>query len=113
MGEDLWIKANRLERDGRFEEALKLYLEEYERSRDLLIQAISLLSAARCAIKMERMEYAMELFEEAGRRYEEYAESSKDTAPNLAKWAYGIASRCYQLAGDLKSALNMLRRMEE
>ena len=113
MEEDLWIKANKFEKDGRFEEALKLYLEECEKSRDPLVQAISLLSAARCAIRIEKMEYAMELFEKAGRRYEEYAKLNEDAAPALAKWAYGIASRCYQLAGDIKSALNTFKKMED
>ncbi len=110
LEEDLWIRAMELEREGRLEEALKLYLEICEREEDLVLSAISLLSAAKCAVKLGRTEEAMKLFGDAGKKYESFARSSEKTSPNIAKWAYGMASRCYQLAGDINSFLSLLRK---
>lgn len=110
MEEPYWIRASRLEQAGKLEEALKLYLEGCEHEEDPMIAAISLLSAARCAMKLGRVEKAVELFREAGRRYETLAQLAERSSPNMAKWAYGMASRCYQLAGDARRSLDMLKR---
>jgi len=110
LEEPYWIKAGRLEQEGRLEEALKLYLEGCEHEGDPMIAAISLLSAARCAMKLGRTEEAIKFFREAGKRYEDLARLSEKSSPNMAKWAYGMASRCYQLAGDAERSLDMLRR---
>ena len=75
-----------------------------------MIAAISFLSAARCAMKLGKVEKAVELFREAGKRYEDLAQLFEKSSPNMAKWAYGMASRCYQLAGDAKRSLDLLKR---
>lgn len=110
MEEPYWIRASRLEQEGKLEEALRLYLEGCRHEEDLMIAAISLLSAARCAMKLGRVDEALKFFREAGRRYESLAQLSERSSPNMAKWAYGMASRCYQLAGDMRRSLDMLRR---
>lgn len=110
MKEPYWIRASRLEQAGRLEEALRLYLEGCKHEEDLMVAAISLLSAARCAVKLGRIEEAIKLFRDAGKRYEELAKLSEGSSPNMAKWAYGMASRCYQLAGDTRRSLDMLKR---
>jgi len=109
LREDLWIRAVKLEQEGRLEEALRTYLKICEQ-KDPMLSAISLLSAAKCAMKLGRMEEAMKLFQDAGKRYERLAKSSEKASPNIAKWAYGMAARCYQLAGDVNSFRSSLRR---
>jgi len=109
--EDKWLRACELERAGSLQEALRLYLENAEAEEDPCMAAISLLSAARCAVKLGEMERAMELFRAAGRRYEEAAEKFGGASPNLLEWAYDVASRCYQLAGDSKAYEKVLSRI--
>jgi len=111
--EEKWLKASELEKAGMLQEALKLYLEKAEAEEDPSMAAISLLSAARCAIKLGEMERAAELFRAAGRKYEEVAERVGEESPNLLEWAYNMASRCYQLAGDREAserAMSKIRR---
>jgi len=111
--EDKWFKASELEKSGRLREALRLYLEKAEMEKDPAMAAISFLSAARCAIKLGEMDRASELFRAAGRKYEEVAEKVGEESPNLLEWAYSMASRCYQLAGDRESSENVLSKIRK
>ncbi len=104
-----WLKASELEKEGRIEEALKLYLEIAETAEEA-VAAVSLLSAAKCAVRLGRMNEAMELFKKAGAKYEQLADEMGASSPNLSEWAYGIALKCYQLAGDRSSSENVLKK---
>jgi len=112
-GESKWFKASQLEKQGKLEEALNLYLEEAEEqeARSLALSALSMLSAAKCAAKLGK-EHASEYFKEAGKRYEKYGDSIISVSPNSSAWAYKMASRCYNWAGDQEAADNALRKAE-
>ena len=112
-GESKWFKASQLERQGRLEEAMNLYLEEAKEQepKSLALSALSMLSAAKCAAKLGK-KCASEYFEEAGRRYEKYGDSIINVSPNSSAWAYKMASRCYNWAGDEEAADNVLRKAE-
>ncbi|OYT68131.1 MAG: hypothetical protein B6U65_00345 [Candidatus Wolframiiraptor sp. EX4484-121] len=112
-GESKWFKASRLERQGKLEEAMNLYLEEAreQEAKSLALSALSMLSAAKCAAKLGE-ERASEYFKEAGRRYEKYGDSILSISPNSSAWAYKMASRCYNWAGDQKAADNVLKKAE-
>ena len=113
-GESRWLRASQLEKEERYEEALKLYLEEAEEQeeRSLALSALSFLSAAKCAVKLGRLDEARKYFEEAGARYEKYADSIISISPNSSAWAYKMASRCYNWAGKDREADNILRKSE-
>ena len=51
-------------------------------------------------------------FKEAGRRYEKYGDSIISISPNSSAWAYKMASRCYNWAGDRESADSVLKKAE-
>jgi len=112
-GESKWFKASQSEKQGKLEEALNLYLEEAEEqeARSLALSALSMLSAAKCAAKLGK-EHASEYFKEAGKRYEKYGDSIISVSPNSSAWAYKMASRCYNWAGDQEAADNALRKAE-
>lgn len=111
-GESRWFKANKLEREGKYEEALTLYLEEArsQEERSPALTALSYLSAAKCALKLGRIDEASKLFLEAGKKYEDYGDSILNVSPNSSAWAYKIASRCYTWAGDNNSAEKALEK---
>ena len=111
--ESKWFKASQLEKQGKLEEAIKLYLEEAkdQEAKSLALSALSMLSAAKCAAKLGK-ENAFEYFREAGRKYEEYGDSIMNISPNSSAWAYKIASKCYNWAGDQKAADNALKKAE-
>ena len=112
-GENRWFKASQLEKQGKLEEAIKLYLEEAreQEAKSPALSALSMLSAAKCAAKLGK-ENAFEYFREAGRKYEEYGDSIMSISPNSSAWAYKMASRCYNWAGDQEAADNVLRKAE-
>ena len=112
-GESKWFKASQLERQGKLEEAMNLYLEEAreQEAKSLALSALSMLSAAKCAAKLGK-ESASEYFKEAGRRYEKYGDSIISISPNSSAWAYKMASKCYNWAGDRESADSVLKKAE-
>ena len=75
-GESKWFKASQLERQGRLEEAMNLYLEEAKEQepKSLALSALSMLSAAKCAAKLGK-KCASEYFEEAADNVLRKAES--------------------------------------
>ncbi|MCD6235576.1 MAG: hypothetical protein J7J94_01060 [Thaumarchaeota archaeon] len=95
-----WFRASELEVEGKTEEAMKIYLEIAERESDPALSALSMLSAAKCAVKLGRMNEASELFKAAGKMYEKLAEKVRESSPDLSEWARGMAIKCYQLAGE-------------
>lgn len=111
-GESRWFKANKLEKEGRYEEALKLYLEEAEKQGDKspALAALSLLSAAKCALKLGRIDEASRLFREAGEKYEAYGKTIITASPNSSAWAYKMASKCYTWAGEDSAAEKALEK---
>lgn len=110
--ENSWKRANELERDGKLEEAMEIYIENAEKCDDPAFSAINLLSAARCAIKLGMMNEARELFRRAGELYEKLGERYEADSRNYAEWAYRIASNCYNLSGDLELSLKALKRAD-
>ena len=111
-GESRWFKANKLEKEGRYGEALTLYLEEAknQEERSPALTALSYLSAAKCALKLGRIDDASKLFLKAGKKYEDYGDSILSVSPNSSAWAYKMASRCYAWAGDDSSAEKALEK---
>lgn len=111
-GESKWFKANKLEKEGKYEEALTLYLEEAKEQEEKspALTALSYLSAAKCALKLGKIDEASKLFLEAGKRYEDYGDSVLSVSPNSSAWAYKMASRCYTWAGDDSSAEKALEK---
>jgi len=99
---DSWEKANELEREGRLQEALEIYIKNAENGSNLAISAINFLSAAKCAVKLGKMDEAKDLFRKAGEFYEKLGESLEEESYNYAEWAYRMASNCYRLSGDLE-----------
>ena len=63
-GESKWFRASQLEKEGKLEEALSLYLEEAEEKAGESpgLSALSMLSAAKCATKLGRHEEARKYF---------------------------------------------------
>jgi len=113
-GESKWFRASQLEKEGKLEEALSLYLEEAEEKAGESpgLSALSMLSAAKCATKLGRHEEARRYFKQAGERYESYGDSVISISPNSSAWAYKMAARCYEWAGDRESASRLLRKAE-
>ncbi len=112
-GGDLWKKANELERDGKLREALEIYVRNAEKGDDLALSAINFLAAARCAVKLGRMDEAREFFRKAGQLYEKLGENLEGDSYNYAEWAYRMASNCYRLSGDLELSRNALEKAEK
>jgi len=113
-GGSKWFRASQLEKEGRFEEALNLYLEEAEEKAGESpgLSALSMLSAAKCATRLGRHEEAKEYFKQAGERYESYGDLVISISPNSSAWAYKMAARCYEWAGDKESASRLLKKVE-
>ncbi len=113
-GESKWFRASQLEKEGKLEEALSLYLEEAAEKAGGSpgLSALSMLSAAKCATKLGRHEEARRYFRQAGERYESYGDSVISISPNSSAWAYRMAARCYEWAGDRESASRLLRKAE-
>ena len=99
-GKSKWIRATKLEEEGKFEEAAKLYVEEAEshtKERPAMA-GLSFLSAAKSLLKAGKRREAMELFERAARNYMRHAETVKTVSPKTAAWSYRMASKCYAWA---------------
>jgi len=109
-----WLKATKLEKEGKLREAAKEYLEEAKKqeSKNIAMAALSYLSAAKCLMKVGERERAMELFKKAGDKYREYGESIISLTPTSTAWAYNMASKCYMWAEEYGKA-EELRKMAE
>jgi len=101
-----WIKATRLEREGRLEEAAKHYINEAKRQEDKnpAMAALSYLSAAKCLVRAGKRSEALEYFRLAGHKYREYADSTSSVAPSSTVWGYRMAAKCYMWAEDYEEA---------
>ena len=110
-----WFKANKLEEEGKFEEAVKAYFEEAERQRRERpgISGLCYLSAAKILIKREGREKARSAFRMAAESYAEYAEKAISSSPSSAVWGYRMASKCYAWAGDYSKSKEMSRLADE
>ena len=99
-GKSRWIRATKLEEEGKFEEAAKLYVEEAENCSEErpAMAGLSFLSAAKSLLKAGKRREAMELFERAARNYMRHAETVKPISPHTAAWSYRMASKCYAWA---------------
>jgi len=109
---DSWFRASKLEKEGRFEEASRYYVEEAEKQKgkNLGMAAVSYLAAAKCLVKAGRKDEAVKLFRLAASHYEKYAEEVLAVSPNSALWGYQMASKSYMWAEDYKKADELLEK---
>ena len=109
-----WFKANKLEKNGRLEEAVRLYIEEAEEKRQVSpgISGLCYLSAAKILIKTKGREKAEPIFRKAAESYEEYAEKALSSSPSSAIWGYKMASKCYAWAGEYSKSEEMMKTAE-
>jgi len=99
-GKSRWIRATKLEEEGRFEEAAKLYVEEAESHTEErpAMAGLGFLSAAKSMLKAGKRSKAVKLFERAAKSYIKHAEDVKTVSPKTAAWSYRMASKCYAWA---------------
>jgi len=107
--EDDWVRASRLEREGRYEEASKYYLKDAEKERNPAMAALSYLSAAKCLAKVGKKE-AAKYFRLAAENYRKYAEETVGISPTSAVWGYLTASKCYMWAEDEEKAKEYMEK---
>ena len=119
LGESHWSIGNKLEKEEKYQEALEHYLKEAEvqkQKKNNAMAALSLLSAAKCALKIKDNKAASTLFDLAGDSYIEYAETTSSISPRSSIWGYRMASKCYMWANKFEKAekaLEMANSIEE
>lgn len=117
--ESHWSLGTKLEKEEKYQEALEHYLKEAEiqkQKNNIAMAALSLLSAAKCALKAGDNKAATTLFDLAGDSYMEYAESTASISPRSSIWGYKMASKCYMWANRFEKAekaLETANSMEE
>jgi len=117
--ESHWSMGTKLEKEEKYQEALEHYLKEAEiqkQRNNIAMAALSLLSAAKCALKAGDNKAAMTLFDLAGDSYVKYAESTSSVSPRSSIWGYKMASKCYMWANKFEKAekaLETANSMEE
>jgi len=102
-----WSLGTKLEKEEKYQEALEHYLKEAEiqkEKKNIAMAALSLLSAAKCALKIGDKKAAITLFDLAGDSYVEYADSTASISPRSSIWGYKMASKCYMWANKFEKA---------
>ena len=109
-----WFKANKLEEEGKLEEAVELYLKEAEEKRHVSpgISGLCYLSAAKILMKTRGREKAESIFRKAAESYEKYAEKVLSSSPSSAIWGYKMASKCYAWSGEYSKSEEMIKVAE-
>ena len=104
-----WFKANKLEEEGKLEEAVELYLKEADEKKHVNpgISGLCYLSAAKILMKTRGREKAEFIFRKAAESYEEYAEKALSSSPSSAIWGYKMASKCYAWSGEYSRSEEM------
>ncbi len=108
-----WLRANRLERQGRFADARRSYLQDADRQggRGYLARiAVARAAAAEMTSRLGDEALARWEWQRAADHFHAHAEQATGWSVREAAWAYERAAQLYSVAGLLGETAEMRRR---
>ncbi len=111
-----WLRANRLERQGRFADARRSYLQDADRQGGRGFHARAAVARAASAEMTSRLgDEALARWEwhSAAEHFRAHAEQATGWSVREAAWAYERAAQLYGVAGLSGEAAEMRRRGED
>jgi hypothetical protein len=111
-----WLRANRLERQERFADARRLYLQDADRQTEQRLLARAAVARAASAEMTDRLgDEALARFEwqRAAEHFRAHAEQALRWSVREAAWAYERAAQLYVAAGLSKETAEMRRRASD